>query len=51
VAPSAIPPSQNTFALLDAADESQALAAGTVAVGMVFDTADDDDVNHTEGTA
>jgi hypothetical protein len=42
---------QNTFALLDAADESQALAAGTVAVGTVFDTADDDDVDHTEGTA
>ena len=51
VALSAIPPLQNTFALLDAADESQALAAGTVAVGTVFDTADDDDVDHTEGTA
>ena len=51
MAPSATPPSQNTFALLDAADESHALAAGTVAAGTVFDTAEDNDVNHMEGTA
>ena len=39
------------FALLDAMDESHVLAVGTVAVGMVFSTAKDDNVDHTEGTA
>ena len=51
VAPLATPPSQNTFVLFDAADESHALAVGTVAAGSVFDTAEDNDVDPTEGTA
>jgi len=51
VAPSASPPSQNTFALLDAADEPHALAAGTVATGTFFDTAEVDADDQTEGTA
>ncbi len=51
VAPPATPPSQNTFALLDAADKSHALAAGTVAAGTVFATAVDNSDDHTEGTA
>jgi hypothetical protein len=50
VAPSATPPSQNTFVLLDAAYESHTgtLAAGTY-VGAATD--EDNDVDHTEGTA
>ena len=51
VAPSASPPLQNTFALLDAADEPHALAAGTVAAGTFFDTAEVDADDQTEGTA
>ena len=47
VAPSASPPLQNTFALLDAADESHTgtLAAGTVRAA----TEEDNDTEHTEG--
>ena len=49
VAPSATPPSQNTFALLDAAEESH---TGTLAAGMVRATTEEDnDADHTEGTA
>ena len=50
VATSATPPSQNTFALLDAADESH---TGALAAGTDFDTTKEGDngVDHTEGTA
>ena len=50
VAPSPTPPLQNTFALLDAADESH---TGTLAAGTYVNAAteEDNDVDHTEGTA
>jgi len=48
VAPSAVPPSQNMFAPLDAADESPALAAATVDDDAVSTV--DEHVVHTEGT-
>ena len=51
VAPLASPPSQNTFALLDAVDEPHMLTAGTVAAGTFFDTAEVDADDQTEGTA
>ncbi len=48
VAPSAVPPSQNMFAPLDAADESPALAAATVDNDAVSTA--DEHVVHTDGT-
>ena len=50
MATSATPPSHNTVALLDAADESH---TGALAAGTDFDTAKEGDngVDHTEGTA
>jgi hypothetical protein len=50
VATSATPPSQSTFAVLDAADESH---TGALAAGTDFDTTKEGDngVDHTEGTA
>ena len=49
VAPSATPPLQNTFVLLDAADESH---TGTLAAGVDIDAAteEDNNVDHREGT-
>ena len=49
VAPSATPPLQNTFALIDAVDESH---TGTLAACMVrAATEEDNDADHTKGTA
>ena len=49
VAPSATPPLQNTFVLLDAADESH---TGTLAAGVDINAAteEDNNVDHREGT-